>query len=258
MGLVEIIGWVVWGIALTLGTFFAWGIRQSATQKLFPPSWTTLITCFYLEALPIIFLFINVSKLHIIWIVVLIWIISVKLCNSHIPIVSEVLIWPAYIYGRILTAGTGTSLTSPTKGCGDTSIITSKHLKSLPVTENRLIAEFLSSLPDVRFDISEDVLSDCNSDVNICKEFNSIDELIKNQVNEKNNILHQMFIERNEPSCWQRHGPILVLSRYNKQDQLMGIPMSLECIARTEKSKWKKYNLTKLFGCIDEEDILKS
>ncbi len=55
------------------------------------------------------------SKLHILWILPLLWPVSLTAGVRHIPFVSQFLIWPAYVYASILSIGTGVSLSSPSK-----------------------------------------------------------------------------------------------------------------------------------------------
>ncbi len=115
MSVLSIVEWVIWGIILACGLWFAIGIRTAATQGAYSPTWPTLIISFYLVILPVTFLFLEFSKLHIVWILFIIWKISVRASFIHVPIISKLLIWPAYIYACTLIAGTGASLSSPSK-----------------------------------------------------------------------------------------------------------------------------------------------
>jgi len=115
MSVLSIVEWVIWGIVLACGLWFAIGIRTAATQGAYPPTWPTLIISFYLVILPVIFLFLEFSKIHIVWILFIIWSISLRASFIHVPIISKLLIWPAYIYACIVMIGTGSSLTSPSR-----------------------------------------------------------------------------------------------------------------------------------------------
>ncbi|MBN2316850.1 MAG: hypothetical protein JXM79_23175 [Sedimentisphaerales bacterium] len=111
----SIVEWTIWAVALALGGWFAFGIRRTAILRAPPPMWPTLILSFSLVFVPLIFLLLPFSKLHILWIVFILWKLSLVAGIGYIPFVSQILIWPAYIYARILTIGMGVSLTSPAK-----------------------------------------------------------------------------------------------------------------------------------------------
>lgn len=115
MPVLSIVEWIIWGIILACGLWFAIGIRTVAVRQAPPPLWPTLIMSFSLVFLPLIFLFLPFSKLHILWILLILWQLSFMAGVGYIPIVSQLLIWPAYIYASILIMGTGVSLTSPSK-----------------------------------------------------------------------------------------------------------------------------------------------
>jgi len=113
MPVLFIVEWIVWIIVLLIGCWFAIGIRQAAVHRTSPPTWPTLILSLCLVAFPVAFLFLPFSKLHILWLVAVIWQLSLIAGVGYIPVVSQLLIWPAYIYACILMIGTGMSLTSP-------------------------------------------------------------------------------------------------------------------------------------------------
>ena len=113
--LLSVIEWIVWGTTVLVGLWFALGIRQTAVHHVRPPMWPTLILSLALVAFPIAFLFLPFSKLHILWLVVLMWALSNIAGVGYIPFLSQALIWPAYVYARLLTSGTGLSLSSPSK-----------------------------------------------------------------------------------------------------------------------------------------------
>ncbi len=115
MSVLSIVEWALWGIILACGLWFAVGIHQTAVHRTTPPTWPTLILSLSLVALPIAFLFLPFSKLHILWILFVLWQVSLMAGVGYIPLVSQLLIWPAYIYVSILMIGTGVSLTSPSK-----------------------------------------------------------------------------------------------------------------------------------------------
>ena len=115
MSVLSIVEWVIWGIILACGLWFAIGIRTAAVRHAPPPLWPTLIMSFSLVFLPLIFLFLPFSKLHILWILFLLWKLSFMAGVGYIPLVSQSLIWPAYIYARILIMGTGVRLSSPSE-----------------------------------------------------------------------------------------------------------------------------------------------
>ncbi len=115
MSVLSIVEWAVWGIVLLAGCWFALGIRQTAVHRIAPPLWPTLIMSFSLVFLPLLFLFLPFSKLHTLWILFVLWKLSLMAGVGYIPLVSQLLIWPAYIYASILMMGTGVSLASPSK-----------------------------------------------------------------------------------------------------------------------------------------------
>ncbi len=113
--MLSLIEWIVWGTVLLVGLWFAIGVRLTAVHRPFPPTWPTLILALSLVALPAAFLFLPFSKLHILWLLAIIWPLSLVGGVGYIPFVSQLLIWPAYIYGRVLTIGTGVRLSSPSR-----------------------------------------------------------------------------------------------------------------------------------------------
>jgi hypothetical protein len=115
VSVLSIIEWVVWGIVFAYGLLFAIGIRQTAVHRTAPPTWPTLILSLSLVAFPVAFLFLPFSKLHILWIVFILWQLSFMAGVGYIPLVSQLLIWPAYVYASILMMGTGLCLTSPSE-----------------------------------------------------------------------------------------------------------------------------------------------
>ncbi len=115
MSVLSIVEWVIWGIVLACGLWFAIGIRTVAVRHAPPPLWPTLIMSFSLVFLPLIFLFLPFSKLHILWILFILYQLSFMAGVGYIPIVSQLLIWPAYIYASILMMGTGLRLTNPSE-----------------------------------------------------------------------------------------------------------------------------------------------
>ena len=115
MSVLSIVEWVIWGIVLAYGLLFAIGIRLTAVHRTAPPTWPTLILSLSLVAFPIAFLFLPLSKLHILWMLFILWQFSGMASFIYIPIVSQLLIWPAYVYASILMMGTGLCLTSPSE-----------------------------------------------------------------------------------------------------------------------------------------------
>jgi len=115
VSVLSIVEWVIWGIVFLCGLWFAIGIRTAAVRHAPPPLWPTLIMSFYLVFLPLLFLFLPFSKLHILWMLFILYPLSFMAGVGYMPIVSQLLIWPAYIYACILIIGTGMSLSSPSK-----------------------------------------------------------------------------------------------------------------------------------------------
>jgi hypothetical protein len=109
------IGWAIWGGSLIYGLKFAREIRQSAIKGLPAPLWPTLIAAFSFVAFPILSALFSFNKLHLIWIIPSVWFLSFSVGVKHIPILSKVLIWPAYFYTKVILAGTGRSISSPSK-----------------------------------------------------------------------------------------------------------------------------------------------
>jgi len=113
--ILSVMGWVICAISLLMGCWFAVGIRLSAIRRISPPMWPTLITAFALIFYPILLLVLSLHKLHIAWILPLTWFLSFAAGVRHVPFISKMLIWPAYVYASILMIGTGVRLTSPNK-----------------------------------------------------------------------------------------------------------------------------------------------
>ncbi len=113
MTILSVLEWVVWSVSLLIGLWFAIGLRLTAVHRSQPPTWPTLIISLFLVVIPLIFLFVPFSKLHIIWLVILTCLLSLMAGFGYIPLISQLLIWPAYFYARILMVGTGRMLSSP-------------------------------------------------------------------------------------------------------------------------------------------------
>ena len=66
--MMEIVGWMVWSMVALLSFLYTWGCRQYANRgELF--HWGTGFNTILLCIVSILFVFINSNKLHLIWIV---------------------------------------------------------------------------------------------------------------------------------------------------------------------------------------------
>ena len=110
-----VLEWGVWAVSLLVGLCFAFGIRQTAVNRIAPPMWPTLINSLSLVALPLAFLFLPFSKLHIVWLLIIVRPLSFIAGVGYVPLLSQILIWPAYLYAAALMLGTGVRLSSPSK-----------------------------------------------------------------------------------------------------------------------------------------------
>lgn len=110
-----VLEWIVWGASLLFGLWVAVGIRRIAVLQLPSPTWPTLIRSFAFVAIPVLFLFLPFNKLHIIWLLCILKPLSVMAGIRYVPWLSQVLIWPSYLYATLLMSGTGVHLTSPNK-----------------------------------------------------------------------------------------------------------------------------------------------
>ena len=109
-----VLEWIIWNGSMVVGIWFATGIRQAAVaRRSRRPTWKKLILSLALVTLPIAFLFLPYSKLYIVWILLVIYPLSMIVSSWYIPVVSQLFIWPAYFYARILMKGTGRTLYSP-------------------------------------------------------------------------------------------------------------------------------------------------
>lgn len=115
MAILDVVEWGVWGTILACGVWFALGIRMAAVRRTPPPAWPTLVLALLLIMLPTAFLFLPYNKLHMLWLMVVLWRLSIKPSFSYVPVLSRLFIWPAYIYASLVIAGTGISLTSPAR-----------------------------------------------------------------------------------------------------------------------------------------------
>jgi len=115
ISILSVLEWIVWGVSLLIGLWFGFGIRLTAVRRDAPPVWTTLVTSFALIAFPVIFLFVPFNKFHIIWLLVVTWLLSFLAGFGYIPLISQLFIWPAYLYASMLMVGTGVHLSSPSK-----------------------------------------------------------------------------------------------------------------------------------------------
>ncbi len=148
--MLSLIEWIVWGIALLLGLYFAIGVRQTAVRRASPPTWPTLILALSLVALPAMFLFLPFSKLHILWLLAIIWPLSLVAGLRYIPFVSQLLILPANIYARILMIGTGARLSSPSKQSPWAARRSSRQQREMPAWAQAIDEQVRPSKPHMK------------------------------------------------------------------------------------------------------------
>ncbi|MBW8001183.1 MAG: hypothetical protein FVQ80_04085 [Planctomycetes bacterium] len=108
-----IIQWVVWVAVLVDGLWYAfslWGAaRNSYLTFIVPMAYRSLHSVF----LAIIFLFLPFSKLHIIWIRFVLYLLS-SIAHGwiYIPVISQLMIWPVQFYVNIMIADTGLNMSN--------------------------------------------------------------------------------------------------------------------------------------------------
>ena len=97
-------GWVAWVATCGLAAWFAVGTRRQV-QRGFVPFWSTQCLTLWLLLLAVLFLWLPMHKAHLLWVLPLIWVLGFPIASRvgffYVPVLSKVLIWPAYLYSGL-------------------------------------------------------------------------------------------------------------------------------------------------------------
>ncbi len=102
--MLQIIGWIVWGIVVFLAISFAWGCRSYAKSGQHF-QWTTAVQAFFWWIIAIIFLIFGWNKLHILWIAPIAFFSAQFLALGDIPILSPIILFATRIFLSIILLG---------------------------------------------------------------------------------------------------------------------------------------------------------
>jgi predicted membrane channel-forming protein YqfA (hemolysin III family) len=93
---------------MSYGIISSWAIRQEAQLDNKIQSWPSLIFATFATFTPIIFIWFEVNKLHLIWMFVIMIFLSYILGANNIPLISPLFKGLSYLYIKILIVGTNT------------------------------------------------------------------------------------------------------------------------------------------------------
>lgn len=102
--MIQIIGWIIWGIVIFFALSFAYGCRTyaKAGQGF---QWATGVQTFFFWLIAILFLIFGWNKLHILWITTITFVGSQFLVLGGIPILSPVILFLTKIFLNIILIG---------------------------------------------------------------------------------------------------------------------------------------------------------
>jgi len=100
----EIIGWIAWAIVTYLAITFVIGMRMAVARG-DNFNWATCVQTIFWWIIAATFLFIPASKLHILWLVPVLFFISMFIVFSRIPIISPVVMFLTNIFMKLMLIG---------------------------------------------------------------------------------------------------------------------------------------------------------
>jgi hypothetical protein len=110
----EIFGRIIGVLIFGIGFVTSLTIRNTAKTWEEPPvSWGMLELFFYSFVLPPAFSGIGISGFHLLWLLPVIYVTAVWASSKNIPILSQIHVWSAYLYVKLLMSGTGMTVSSP-------------------------------------------------------------------------------------------------------------------------------------------------
>lgn len=99
------VGWIIWA-SLVFGTFSLCFCCRKWVQGGIPFSMTTAIQAFFFFVLALTFLFIPLSKLHILWMAPVLFLMAQYLALTKVPIISPIVFALSTIFMNLLLIGT--------------------------------------------------------------------------------------------------------------------------------------------------------
>ena len=104
----SIIGWVTWAFSAYLALSFAYGCRRTVRSgRSF--QWATAVQTFFWWVIAVVFLFAPFNKLHILWLLPVLFFGAQFLVHSRIPILTPVILFLTRIFMALALFGTGAS-----------------------------------------------------------------------------------------------------------------------------------------------------
>jgi hypothetical protein len=103
--MLAILGWTIWAIVAIFAISWAHSLRRYARQGRSVPTVVAVQTVF-LWVIAVLFLFVHYSKLHMLWIVAISWLISFYLILGwRAPILSPLVLWFTGLFVKIALIG---------------------------------------------------------------------------------------------------------------------------------------------------------
>jgi len=112
MTVMQAIGWVAWGGVVFLALSFTYGLRRSIRRGA-GFTWATAMQALFFTVLSIAFFVATLSKLHLFWLAPLVFLGSIYVCVSGVPILTPILLALTGFYLRVVSIGTGMHLARP-------------------------------------------------------------------------------------------------------------------------------------------------
>lgn len=104
----EALRWAVGFLVFLIGFIGSHGTRKIAKSGEKPiVSWAMLILFLYSFILPVVFPAIGIIEFHLIWVIPVIYAAAYLASTKNIPVLSRFFVWQAYLYLKLLLAGTG-------------------------------------------------------------------------------------------------------------------------------------------------------
>lgn len=106
-----IIGWMAWAFSAYLALSFAYGCRKTVRSKSFyyPLLLPTAVQTLFWWVIAIVFLFTPFNKLHILWLLPVLFFGAQFLVHSRILILTPVILFLTRIFMTLVLFGTSTS-----------------------------------------------------------------------------------------------------------------------------------------------------
>jgi len=104
----SIIGWVAWTFSTYLALSFAYGCRRMIRSgRSF--QWATAVQTFFWWVIAVVFLFTPFNKLHILWLLPVLFFGAQFLVLSSVPLLTPAVLFLTRIFMKLVLLGTGAS-----------------------------------------------------------------------------------------------------------------------------------------------------